>query len=140
MKLHGGGFMTTIATIEINGEKHKVLPKDYQLDPVRDFVDHVDFLRISKNTVVTVKFRLTLKMKKTARASKKVVCLISFVTRLRLTVLRIQFRILSPLICYHLILVIQSTSPALPCRKALSRPLQIVTLRFAPSPHLPDEI
>ena len=54
MKLHGGGFMTTIATIEINGEKHKVLPKDYQLDPVRDFVDHVDFLRISKNTVVTV--------------------------------------------------------------------------------------
>ncbi len=53
-KIHGGGFMTTIATIDVGGEKYKVLPKDYQLDPVRDFPMHVDFLRIGKNTVVTV--------------------------------------------------------------------------------------
>ncbi len=32
-KIHGGGFMTTIATIDIGGEKVQVLPKDYQLDP-----------------------------------------------------------------------------------------------------------
>lgn len=54
MKIHGGGFMTTIATIDVDGQKHRVLPKDYQLDPVRDFTMHVDFLRISKNTMVTV--------------------------------------------------------------------------------------
>ena len=54
MKMHGGGFLTTIATIEVNGDKHRVLPKDYQLDPVRDFIEHVDFLRVSKNTIVTV--------------------------------------------------------------------------------------
>ncbi len=54
MKIHGGGFMTTIATIKVDGESHRVLPKTYQLDPIRDFVEHVDFLRISKNTVVTV--------------------------------------------------------------------------------------
>ena len=54
MRLFGGGFMTTIATIEVDGTKHKVLPKDYQLDPVRDFVEHVDFLRIGRNTTVTV--------------------------------------------------------------------------------------
>ncbi|MEM6462406.1 MAG: 50S ribosomal protein L25/general stress protein Ctc [Pseudomonadota bacterium] len=54
MKIHGGGFMTTIATIDVDGQKIRVLPKDYQLDPVRDFTMHVDFLRISKNTVVTV--------------------------------------------------------------------------------------
>ncbi len=54
MKLHGGGFMTTIATIDLAGDKHRVLPKDYQLDPVRDFIEHVDFLRVSKNTIVTV--------------------------------------------------------------------------------------
>lgn len=53
-KIHGGGFMTTIATIDVDGKKHQVLPKDYQLDPVRDFPVHVDFLRVSKNTVVTV--------------------------------------------------------------------------------------
>lgn len=54
MQLNGGGFMTTVGTIKIGSEEHKVLAKDYQLEPVRDFIDHVDFLRISKNTVVTV--------------------------------------------------------------------------------------
>jgi large subunit ribosomal protein L25 len=54
LKLHQGGFKTTIATIDVGGEKIQVLPKDYQLDPVRDFTMHVDFLRIGKDTVVTV--------------------------------------------------------------------------------------
>ncbi|WP_102958853.1 50S ribosomal protein L25/general stress protein Ctc [Mangrovicella endophytica] len=54
LKLHAGGFLTTIATIELNGEQIKVLPKDYQLDPVRDFLVHVDFLRVSESTEVTV--------------------------------------------------------------------------------------
>jgi len=53
-RIHAGGFMTTIATIEVDGKKYKVLPKDYQLDPVRDFTMHVDFLRVSGNTLVTV--------------------------------------------------------------------------------------
>jgi len=53
-RIHGGGFMTTIATIDVNGQKYKVLPKDYQLDPVRDFTMHVDFLRVSANSNVTV--------------------------------------------------------------------------------------
>ena len=53
-RIHAGGFMTTVATIEVDGKKHKVLPKDYQLDPVRDFTMHVDFLRVSGNTQVTV--------------------------------------------------------------------------------------
>ncbi len=53
-RIHAGGFMTTVATIDVNGEKISVLPKDYQLDPVRDFTMHVDFLRVSGNTLVTV--------------------------------------------------------------------------------------
>lgn len=53
-RIHAGGFMTTIATIDVDGKKYRVLPKDYQLDPVRDFTMHVDFLRVGKNTVVTV--------------------------------------------------------------------------------------
>jgi len=53
-KIHGGGFMTTIATIDVGGEKIQVLPKEYQLDPVRDFPMHVDFLRVGKDTIVTV--------------------------------------------------------------------------------------
>ena len=53
-RIHAGGFKTTVATIDVNGEKIKVLPKDYQLDPVRDFTMHVDFLRVSGNTQVIV--------------------------------------------------------------------------------------
>ncbi|MDR6669186.1 50S ribosomal protein L25/general stress protein Ctc [Rhizobium sp. 1399] len=53
-RIHAGGFMTTVATIDVDGKKYKVLPKDYQLDPVRDFTMHVDFLRVSGNTQVSV--------------------------------------------------------------------------------------
>ncbi|RFC65237.1 50S ribosomal protein L25/general stress protein Ctc [Fulvimarina endophytica] len=54
LALHAGGFMTNLATIEVDGKKIKVLPRDYQLDPVRDFLDHVDFLRVGEKTRVTV--------------------------------------------------------------------------------------
>jgi len=53
-KIHGGGFRTTVATIDLGAEKIQVLPKDYQLDPVRDFPLHVDFLRISASSVLHV--------------------------------------------------------------------------------------
>ena len=54
MKLHGGGFMTTIATIDTGKEKIQVLPKDYQLDPVTDQPIHVDFARLTAGSTVTV--------------------------------------------------------------------------------------
>src|SRR5690606_21945687 len=54
LKLHAGGFMTTVVDIEVEGKKISVLPKAYQLDRVRDFLMHVDYLRVSKDTVVTV--------------------------------------------------------------------------------------
>lgn len=54
LMLHRGGFMTSILEIDVDGTKHKVLPKDYQLDPVKDFLMHVDFLRVSNKTIVTV--------------------------------------------------------------------------------------
>jgi len=53
-KIHGGGFLTTVATLDVGGKKIQVLPKDFQLDPVRDFPVHVDFLRIGKDTEVNV--------------------------------------------------------------------------------------
>ena len=53
-KIHGGGFLTTVATIDVGGKKIQVLPKDFQLDPVSDSPMHVDFLRVGKNTEVNV--------------------------------------------------------------------------------------
>ncbi len=54
LRLHAGGFLTHIATIDVGGEKIRVIPKDYQLDPVRDFVTHVDFLRVAAGTRLTL--------------------------------------------------------------------------------------
>ena len=54
LKLHAGGFLTHVGAIEVDGKAHRVLAKDYQLDPVKDTVLHVDFIRISKDSVVTV--------------------------------------------------------------------------------------
>lgn len=54
LMLHHGGFLTKVIDVEVDGKKHKVLPKDYQLDPVKDFMMHVDLLRISSKTIVTV--------------------------------------------------------------------------------------
>ncbi|HEY6632547.1 MAG TPA: 50S ribosomal protein L25/general stress protein Ctc [Rhizobiaceae bacterium] len=53
-KIHGGGFLTTVATIDVGGKKIQVLPKDFHLDPVSDSPIHVDFLRVGRNTEVNV--------------------------------------------------------------------------------------
>ncbi|WP_370931294.1 50S ribosomal protein L25/general stress protein Ctc [Bartonella sp. DGB1] len=53
-KIYGGGFKTTVFNIELDKKKIAVLPKDYQLDPVKDQPLHVDFLRITSASVVEV--------------------------------------------------------------------------------------
>lgn len=52
--IYGGGFKSHILNIELDGKTISVLPKDYQLDPVRGFPQHVDFLRVGKNSQITV--------------------------------------------------------------------------------------
>ena len=54
MRIHAGGFMTHVLSIEVDGTVHSVLPKDYQMHPVTDRVMHVDLLRVSRKTQVTV--------------------------------------------------------------------------------------
>lgn len=54
LRLYAGGFLTTVATIDVDGEKILVIPKDYSRDPVRDFLIHVDFQRIAAGSTVTV--------------------------------------------------------------------------------------
>ncbi|MEL4377291.1 50S ribosomal protein L25/general stress protein Ctc [Brucella cytisi] len=70
-KIHGGGFKTTVATIEVDGKKIQVLPKDYQLDPVRDFPQHVDFLRVSAKSVVHVNVPVHFKNEEAAPGIKR---------------------------------------------------------------------
>lgn len=49
-----GHFLSTVYTIDVNGKKTRVVPREVQFDPVRDFVEHVDFLRITKKSRVDV--------------------------------------------------------------------------------------
>jgi large subunit ribosomal protein L25 len=49
-RIYAGGFLSHIITLDVDGEKHRVIPRDYQLDPVKDFPIHVDFLRVGAGT------------------------------------------------------------------------------------------
>jgi large subunit ribosomal protein L25 len=53
-RIYAGGFLTTIATITVGDQTVRVIARDYQLDPVRDTPVHVDFLRITAGTRLTV--------------------------------------------------------------------------------------
>ena len=52
--LSTGGFFNTLFDIDVNGELNRVLPRDVQLHPVTDVPEHVDFLRVSATTKVSV--------------------------------------------------------------------------------------
>lgn len=49
-----GTFTSHLVDIEIGGRKERVIPRDVQREPVRDFIIHVDFLRLGKNATITV--------------------------------------------------------------------------------------
>lgn len=53
-ELHKPGFFTRVFDLDLNGNKHRVLPRDVQLHPVTDSPIHVDFLRISEDTTIHV--------------------------------------------------------------------------------------
>ena len=52
--IYAGGFLSHVITVDVDGNKHRVIPRDYQLDPVKDFALHVDFLRVGANTKLNV--------------------------------------------------------------------------------------
>jgi large subunit ribosomal protein L25 len=53
-ELKTGAFLATIYEIQVDQNKERVLPRDVQFDPVTDRAIHVDFLRVSAATSVTV--------------------------------------------------------------------------------------
>ncbi len=53
-QLHTGHFQSTIFTLDVDGTKTRVIPHGVQLDPIRDFPIHVDFLRVGKGALVNV--------------------------------------------------------------------------------------
>ena len=54
-RIFGGRFLTSIFEIEVDGARHRVIPRDFQLDPVRDRPLHVDFMRLGKGATIRVR-------------------------------------------------------------------------------------
>ncbi len=53
-QLSRSGFFTRLVDIDLDGKKHRVLPRDVQYHPVSDQPIHVDFMRVAANATVTV--------------------------------------------------------------------------------------
>ncbi len=52
--IFAGHFLTTVFEIDVEGKTVRAIPRDYQLDPVRDFPVHIDFLRLSQGQAIKV--------------------------------------------------------------------------------------
>lgn len=53
-RIYAGHFLTTVYELDVDGEKHRVIPRSYQLDPVKDKPIHVDFQRLGVGATVRV--------------------------------------------------------------------------------------
>jgi large subunit ribosomal protein L25 len=52
--IHAGHFLTTIFELDVGGVKQRVIPRDYQLDTIKDRPLHLDFLRLKPGASLRV--------------------------------------------------------------------------------------
>ena len=52
--IFAGHFLTTVFEIDVAGRKTRAIPREYQLDPVKDVPIHVDFLRLAEGQSIKV--------------------------------------------------------------------------------------
>jgi large subunit ribosomal protein L25 len=53
--IYAGHFLTTVFEINVEGEKIRAIPRDYQLDVVKDTPLHIDFQRLISGSKIRVK-------------------------------------------------------------------------------------
>jgi large subunit ribosomal protein L25 len=54
-RIFAGKFLTTLCEIDVDGNKIRVIPRDFQIDTVRDVPIHVDFMRLGKGATIRVR-------------------------------------------------------------------------------------
>jgi large subunit ribosomal protein L25 len=52
--IYAGHFLTTVFEIDVEGEKIRAIPRDYQLDGLMGRPEHVDFLRLAEGSTIRV--------------------------------------------------------------------------------------
>ncbi len=69
--IYAGHFLTTLFEIDVEGAKQRVIPRDYQLDPVKDQPLHVDFLRLKPGASLRVEVPVHFVNQETCPGVKK---------------------------------------------------------------------
>jgi large subunit ribosomal protein L25 len=54
-RIFAGKFLTTLCDVDVDGNKIRVIPRDFQIDSVYDVPVHVDFMRLGKGATIRVK-------------------------------------------------------------------------------------
>ena len=54
-RIFAGKFLTTLCEVDVDGSKVRVIPRDFQIDMVRDVPVHVDFMRLGKGATIRVR-------------------------------------------------------------------------------------
>src|ERR1700741_5133380 len=70
-RILAGRFLTTIYDIDLEGKKHRVIPRDFHLDPVRDFPIHVAFMRLGEGATILVSVPLRIQNAESAPGVKR---------------------------------------------------------------------
>jgi large subunit ribosomal protein L25 len=70
-RIYGGHFLTTVHDVEIEGVKHRVIPRDFQLDAVRDLPLHVDFMRLGEGATIRVNIPIHVRNAETSPGVKR---------------------------------------------------------------------
>src|SRR6476646_8343972 len=70
-RILAGRFLTTLFEIDLDGKKHLLIPRDFHLDPVRDFPVHVDFMRLGEGATIRVSVPLRVVGAETAPVIKR---------------------------------------------------------------------
>ena len=54
-RIFAGKFLTTLCDVDVDGNKIRVIPRDFQIDALRDVPIHVDFMRLGKGATIRVR-------------------------------------------------------------------------------------
>ena len=71
LRIRAGRFLTTIFEVEVDGKSERVIPRDFQLDPVKDFPIHVDFMRLGEGATIRVSVPLHVQNAEAAPGIKR---------------------------------------------------------------------
>src|SRR4029078_1664188 len=53
-RIYAGPFLTTIYDIDLDAKNHRVIPRDFPLEPVKDTPVHVEFMRLGEGATIRV--------------------------------------------------------------------------------------